>query len=262
MHGPGASQESVDRCTEINRRDQPAAREEEKEPEDMASDSSEDDDASGGHTDGAVEAAPTLPSAPRTRTAIQVLFETLRRRCAPEDELPPTPVDHALNLLRDHAALSKALEKLKSQDKLSLDVVFKARISSIIGVLNLFLDRELRYTWREASMIVAKAQGHGSTRARSIRTWVLDFVQEEKLPLHSYGYTWKTALEDEEVLQEIKEELSERSTNGFIKAQDVCDIVAGKKLQTLFLRLGIHKTSISESTAKRWLAKMKWCYSK
>jgi hypothetical protein len=111
-------------------------------------------------------------------------------------------------------------------------------------------------------MIVAKAQGHGSTRARSIRTWVLDFVREERLPLHSYGYTWKTALEDDEVLQEIQEELSERLKNSFIKAQDVCDIVAGESLQTLFLRLGIHKTSISELTAKRWLAKMRWRYSK
>jgi hypothetical protein len=130
------------------------------------------------------------------------------------------------------------------------------------GVLNLFLDPGLLYTWREASMVVAKAQGHGSTRARSIRTWVLDFVREGKLPLHSYGYTRQTALEDGEVLQEIQQELSEKSKVSFIKAQDICDIVAGEKLQGLFFRLGIDKPSISLSTAQRWLAKMNWCYSK
>jgi hypothetical protein len=56
--------------------------------------------------------------------------------------------------------------------------------------------------------------------------------------------------------------LSAKSKAGFIKAQDVCDIVASEKLQILFSRLGIHKPSISQSTAKRWLAKLKWRYSK
>jgi hypothetical protein len=122
----------------------------------------------------------------------------------------------------------------QSQEKSSLDIVFRAHISAMIGVLNLFLDPELSYTWREASMVVAKAQGHGSTRARSIRTWVLDFVREGTLPLHSYGYTRKTVLEDEEVLQEIQKALLEKSKSGFIKAQDVCDIVASEDLQNLF----------------------------
>ena len=132
----------------------------------------------------------------------------------------------------------------------------------MIGVLNLFLDPELSYTWREATMVVAKAQGHGSTRARSTRTWVLDFVREGTLPLHSYGYTRKTVLEDEEVLQEIQKALSEKSKSGLIKAQDVCDIVASEDLQNLFSRLGIHKPGISMSTAQQWLAKLKWRYSK
>jgi hypothetical protein len=63
-------------------------------------------------------------------------------------------------------------------------------------------------------------------------------------------------------LQQIQEDLSEKSKVSFINAQDVCDIVASKKIQDLFLQLGIHKPSISISTAHRWLAKLKWCYSK
>ena len=172
-------------------------------------------------------------------------------------------MDNTLELLRDFAALLRARERLllSSHDK-SLNVIFQAHISAMIGVLNLFLDPKLRYTWREASIIVAKAQGHGPTRARSIRSWVLDFVQEGTLPSHSYGYTRKTVLEDEDVLQEIQGELSERAKSGFIKAQDVCEIVASEKFQILFSRLGIHKPGISLSTAQRWLTKMEWRYSK
>lgn len=99
-------------------------------------------------------------------------------------------------------------------------------------------------------MVIAKAQGNGSTRVCSIWTWVLDFVWEGTLPLHSYGYTRKTVLEDEEVLQEIQKVLSEKSKSGFIKAQDVCDIVASEDLQNLFFRLSIHKPGISMSTAQ------------
>jgi hypothetical protein len=199
------------------------------------------------------------------QTAIQVLLENLHRGCAPVDESPSAPLDSALDLLHDRAALLRARDKLllEAQDKSSLlDVVFQAHISAMIGVLNLFLDPELPYTWREASMIVAKAQGNGPTRARSIRAWVLDFVREGTLPLHSYGYTRQTVLEDEGILQEIQDELSEKSKNGFIKAQDVCDIIASQKLQDMFLRLGTDKPSISLATAKRWLTKMKWRYSK
>jgi len=63
-------------------------------------------------------------------------------------------------------------------------------------------------------------------------------------------------------LKEIQEELSKKSRAGFIKAQDICDIVASEKFQDLFLQLGIHKPSISLTMAQRWLVKLKWCYTK
>ena len=109
----------------------------------------------------------------------------------------------------------------------------------MVGVLNLFLDPDLPYTWRKASMIVAKAQGHGSTRARSIRTWVLEFVREGSLPLHGYRYSRRTILEDEHILQELKEEMSEKAKAGFIKAQDLCDVVASERLQATFAWVGV-----------------------
>jgi hypothetical protein len=111
-------------------------------------------------------------------------------------------------------------------------------------------------------MIVAKAQGHGLNRVRSVRAWILDFVQEGTLSLHSYCYTRPTVLEDEDVLHEIQKELTERVKGGFIKAEDICKIVAGEKIQGLFAQLGVHKPSISKATAHRWLGKLRWCYSK
>ena len=94
-------------------------------------------------------------------------------------------------------------------------------------------------------MVVATAQGHGVACARSIRTWVLDFVRggEASLPF-LWLYTRQTVLEDEDLLKEIQEELSEKSRRqASIKAQDVCDIVAGEKiLQNLFSRMGILET--------------------
>jgi hypothetical protein len=229
----------------------------EEEGEDSASDSSKGD---GGNAEAAVKAAPGVNGMQATTKA---LLEDLRHRHIPADESLPGPVDNALELLRNYAALSQARERLssQSQDK-SLDVVFRARILAMVGVLNLFLDPELPYTWREASMIVAKAQGHGSTRARSIRAWVLDFIREGMLPLHSYRYTRQTVLEDEDILQEVQGQLSEKARSGFIKAQDVCEIVASEKIQVMFARLGVHKPSISMSTAQRWLAKLKWQYRK
>ena len=212
----------------------------------------------GGHTETEDKAALDANGTQRT---IQVLLEDLRYGHAPVDESPPSPVDNALKLLCDHAALSKARERLQSQDK-SLNIVFQACISAMIGVLNLFLDPGTSYTWREASMIVAKAQGHGPNHVRSVQAWILDFVQEGTLPLHSYGYARRTVLEDDEVLQEIQGELNKRAKGGFIKAEDVCEIVASEKIQILFSRLGIRKPTISRATAQRWLAKLEWRYSK
>jgi hypothetical protein len=244
--------------TNLDGWDQPAAREEEEEDsEGTINDLNEGD---GGHTEAGAQAA---LDASGTQGAIQVLLDSLCHSHALVDESPPTSADSALDLLCNHAALLKALERLRlqSQDK-TLDVIFWACISAMVGVLNLFLDLDLQYTWREASMIVTKAQGHGTMHVCSIWTWVLNSVQEGRLPFHLYGYTCQTVLEDKDVLQQIQEDLSEKSKASFINAQDVCDIVASEKIQDLFLWLGIHKPSISISTAHRWLAKLKWCYSK
>jgi len=91
----------------------------------------------------------------------------------------------------------------------------------MLGVINLFLDTELPHTWRKASMIVAKAQGAGSNRACNICRWIIEFINEGELPLHSYCYNRPTVLEHEDVTQKIQERLTKRAKSGFIKADDV-----------------------------------------
>ena len=110
-------------------------------------------------------------------------------------------------------------------------------------------------------MVVAKAQGHGSTCVRSIHKWILDFVQEGMLPLHFYCGQ-QTILEDEGILQEIQKQLTEKTKSGFIKAQDVCEIIASVRVQMKLTQPGNDKLSISLSTAHWWLAKLKWQYRK
>jgi hypothetical protein len=51
-------------------------------------------------------------------------------------------------------------------------------------------------------------------------------------------------------------------TGGYLKAQDVVEIVASPKLQEIFERKGISKLSISVRTALRWLEKLGWTYGK
>jgi hypothetical protein len=234
-----------------------ARAEEEEDSEGAASDAREEDVR---HPKAVIKAA---PDANATQRAIQELLENLRRGHAPKDKSPQSPVDRALSVLRNRAALSEAQEMLlqKSQDK-SLDVVFRARVCAMLGVLNLFLDQDISYSWRKASMVVAKAQGHGVARARKFRKWILDFVQEGRLPVHLYCYSWESILGDEGILQEIQEQLIERAKGSFIKAQDMCEIVASERVQSLCAERGIDKSSISLATAHRWLAKLEWRYGK
>ena len=105
-----------------------------------------------------------------------------------------------------------------------------------VGVLNIFLEPlKLSLTWRESSMVVATAQGGMEWAcARSIWTWVLDFVWEGRLPFHSYGYTRQTVLEDEDLLKEIQEELSENRRQASSKHKTFATLVAGEKIQNLF----------------------------
>ncbi|KAI0266630.1 hypothetical protein BGY98DRAFT_1069572 [Russula aff. rugulosa BPL654] len=56
--------------------------------------------------------------------------------------------------------------------------------------------------------------------------------------------------------------MMEKAARGFLKAEDVVDIVASPEMQTIFARKGIVKPSISVNTGVRWLEKLGWTYGK
>jgi hypothetical protein len=85
-------------------------------------------------------------------------------------------------------------------------------------------------------------------------------VQTKALPLHRLGQAWWTVLCDEDVAGEIKMKMVEKSKKGFLKAEDVVDLVASPEMQKIFSEKGISKPSISKKTVTRWLQKLDWQY--
>lgn len=171
----------------------------------------------------------------------------------------------ALGYLQDRPCLQAARDRLavlvEESDK-KCDLILRGRIQAMVGLLNLFLDEGLGYTWRQASLVVAKMQSLNITRARSIRRWVLHFLRTQQLPHHKYKRTRSTVLEDEDISQEIQLVLAEQMKTGTIKATDLVDIIASPKMQEQFTHAGIIKPSISERTAHRWLGRLGWRYGK
>ncbi|KAJ6553649.1 hypothetical protein B0H10DRAFT_2241965 [Mycena sp. CBHHK59/15] len=163
-----------------------------------------------------------------------------------ESEPKAAEMDVELNYT-DFPALRRAVAVLtvKSKDK-KLDVFFRARITAMVGALNLYLDSELSYSWREGSMIVSKSQGHGSYRARSIHSWIHAFLTSKKLPHHRYGQYHSSILNDEDFADSIKLHLQSLSAkDGHFTAQALVDFVSSPDMQTKLEEAGIRKHSIS-----------------
>ena len=61
---------------------------------------------------------------------------------------------------------------------------------------------------------------------------------------------------------EIKSQLMLKNGEGFLKAEDVAEVIASPEVQAIFARKGIIKASIFVKTALRWLEKLGWRYGK
>ena len=187
------------------------------------------------------------------------------RRCGNPDnaDFQFVALDNTLAHLRDLAALRAAREELSviAQGK-KLDGILRGRVRAILGLINLFLDEELGYTWRKASLVVAKSQSHSVARARSIRLWALSFLQTRDLPHPKYSGTRSTVLQDEDILHQIQAELAEKTKRGSIKATDLVDVISSPKIQDHLKLVGINRPPISERTAHRWLGTLGWRYGR
>ena len=150
---------------------------------------------------------------------------------------------------------------VKSKDK-RLDILFRGQLTGMVGVLNLYLDSQLSYTWCEASLIASKAQGHGVAHARNLRMWIHSFLGSGKLPLHQYGRLHSTILEDEDFAHEIQIHLSGIAKNNYIQAQDIVDFMETPEMQEKLDEIGVGKKKISLCTAQCWLHRMGWRYGR
>ncbi|KAF8150577.1 hypothetical protein B0H34DRAFT_801519 [Crassisporium funariophilum] len=204
---------------------------------------------------------PTQVESPQD--CVHELLKNMKRKCTLPDTIPEDQTDGLLNALsyKDFPQLRRARAKLsiKGKDKL-LNIFFRSRITGMVGTLNLYLDPELSYTWRQASLLASKAAGHGMNHARNLCMWILCFLNTGKLPLHRYGTFHSSILEDEDIAQGIQLHLLEIAKKGYIRAQDIVDYIAMPEVQEQLA--GKTKTTIHERTACRWLKKPNWRYAR
>ena len=96
-----------------------------------------------------------------------------------EDKTHETGPDQALGKLDwyDFPSLLQARARftIESKNK-EIDVFFRAHITGMVGTLNLYINPELSYTWWEASLIMAKAVGHGIRHAHNLHACVSGHV--------------------------------------------------------------------------------------
>src|SRR5882757_8167987 len=106
--------------------------------------------------------------------------------------------------------------------KKNLDLVFHACVTSMIALINLYIDPELDFGWMKCSELAAKAMGKGTVNhARNLRRWVLDYMRFGTLPLNRYGRMNTSILEDEDLAQQIHLHLQGVAKDGYVHAQDV-----------------------------------------
>ena len=166
-------------------------------------------------------------------------------------------------LLSNRSRLREASAQLtKDMKKGNLDNIVRACVTVIIELLNLYADEKMGYSWRKAAEVVAKAHGQGTYHARHIREWAIGFLKSSDLPFHQLNWKWWTILDNEDIAKEIKSQMMVKIGKGFLKAEDVIEIVTSPEIQAIFMQKGITKASISVKTALYWLDRLGWRYGK
>ena len=77
--------------------------------------------------------------------------------------------DSTIKLLGDCSRLQEASMQLTKEAKnRNFDVILWGSIAVMVGLLNIYTDVNLKYSWRRSSEIVAKTQGSGKNHMRHI----------------------------------------------------------------------------------------------
>lgn len=106
-------------------------------------------------------------------------------------------------------------------------------------------------------MLASKVAGCSKKYARTVRSWLVQYLKTGKLPLHKYGWTHHTLLDDEDITEHLQEHLLQISKDTFFSAADVVQFMSSPEMQAK-----AHSQSISERTARCWLCKLDWRYKK
>jgi hypothetical protein len=180
-------------------------------------------------------------------------LEDIRRKAVEADQMVSQSMPGFIfKLLGDRSKLREAIIQLTRNAKTgNLDVIVWARFAAMIGLLNVYTDDNLKYSWRRASEIVAKTEGRGENHVQRICEWVINFLRWRDLPFHQLNRKRGTILDNEDIAGEIKTKMMEKTRGGFLKAQDVVEVVASPEMQAIFTQKGISKATISIKTVFR-----------
>jgi hypothetical protein len=192
------------------------------------------------------------------------LFEDLWHQVLMEFAEPsPISSDGTPAFLCDCPKLYAACAKLMVEaNNKELDLVTQQWIQEMLGLLNLYLNMGLHLSWRKTSILVSTSQREGNTHAQSIHKRTVKFLQTEVLPFCCLGQVWWTVLSDEDIVSKIKTWVVKKSMKGFVKEEDVVNLVASPEMQAIFSKKGICKPLISKRTATHWLQRLDWRYQK
>ncbi|PIL28057.1 hypothetical protein GSI_09809 [Ganoderma sinense ZZ0214-1] len=216
---------------------------------------------------------------------VSVLDDAVEDTCPPEDSpetLTSTPLSRAKQHSRPfiqppsleaaHAALSAIKLILRpprgsrANGKKSgigykvprINPFVATRMQCIQSLLEVYTQRlgssknpRARGLWLSSSDTVRLTKGKGAWFARSLRRWTRSFINDHTaLPINPYGKWTTSRLFDEDLVDEIQLHL--QSIGKYVRAADIVEYLNREEVQS---RLKIKK-SISLSTAKRWMHKM------
>jgi hypothetical protein len=153
------------------------------------------------------------------------------------------------------AKVAKALHaivKAQHRKKETPNLWVQSRINRMLALCHLFSSPGSKHSWTDASELAAEAVGHGTTFARKLRQWVIEFEWQnmvyKALPLTQHGRFDTHCLLDEDLSRKIQDHLLHlRKTKRYFNAEDVVDFVASPEMQAA---MGTRATSISKTMAQ------------
>ena len=177
---------------------------------------------------------------------------------------PPT-LEDAKRALKD---LTNLLLPRRKKDngldlkKCELNRTTKERLEHVRSFLHLYIERENSTpgkagNWAKAADDARKAAVKKPRYTRLLKEWARDFIcDSQELPRVNHGGGIKSLLDDEDIAQDIKVHL--QSVGKYIKAEDIVQFCGTPEMLE---RMG-RTNSISLATARRWLIKMDYRWTK